>query len=94
MRLTQQAEITKIAQEFAGGFEKTIGGISGSGTRIVDPLMSYLDFLGHAHTPAQVPGQEGHPPVLVLVFADGTQFVPAGGDLRFLHPACSDWMWI
>jgi hypothetical protein len=90
----QKAEITNIAQEFAKPFEDTIGPIAGSGWLIVDPLSGYLNAIGFQHKLSQMEPTAAHPQVLFLEFPDGSKFVPAGSDLKSLHEAFCDWLWI
>jgi hypothetical protein len=86
--------IEKISKQFAKGFKKDIGGIGGSSWLIVDPLSGYLNFVGHENELKQMPECEKHPLVLIMIFKDGTQFIPAGGDLKTLSSQFYNWMWI
>lgn len=94
MTQQQKTEIEKIAKEFASGFKDTIGEIAGSGWLIVDPLSGYLNFCGYENTLQQIPEKEGQPQILILKFRDGTQFIPAGSDLRIGNEKGHDWMWL
>lgn len=88
----QKAEIEKIAKEFASGFKDRIKEIAGSGWLIVDPLSGYLNFCGYENKLQQIPAKDGQPQILIIKFKDGTQFIPAGSDLRL--PEAKDWMWL
>lgn len=92
MTNTQKEEITKIAKEFASGFEESIGQIAGSGWLIVDPLSGYLNFCGYKNKLSQIPENEKHPLILIMTFDDGTTLIPSGSDMP--HPKAMDWMWI
>ncbi len=88
----QKAEIEKIAKEFASGFKDTIGEISGSGWLIADPLSGYLNFCGYKNKLEQIPAKGDQQQVLLMTFKDGTQFIPAGSDLKI--EGATDWMWL
>jgi len=94
MTQKQKEEITKIAKEFSVGFEGTIDKIAGSGWLIVDPLSGYLNFCGYENTLGELPANEKHGQILVMKFKDGSQFIPAGSDLKSIHPEATDWMWL
>lgn len=87
-------EITKISQEFAQPFYEMTGGINGSGWIIVDPLSGYLNFTGYKHELKQIPATENHPQVLIMIFPDGSQFIPAGGDFKSEFKNAENWQWI
>jgi hypothetical protein len=87
-------EITNISKEFASGFKDTIGEISGSGWLIVDPLSGYLNACGYENKLGEIPANNKHPQILIMTFTDGSKFIPAGGDLRPIHPEAKDWMWL
>lgn len=90
----QKLEIEYIAKKFASGFQDTIGEIAGSGWLIVDPLSGYLNFCGYDNKLMQMCATKQHPQILIIMFADGTQFIPAGSDLKYKHPDAKDWMWL
>ncbi len=92
MTIQQKKEVTKIAKEFASGFD--FGGINGTGWLIVDPLSGYLNATGFKNEPMSMPATDKYPQVLLLVFPDGSQFIPAGGDLKPLSPKFKNWMWM
>ena len=69
------------------------GSINGSGWLIVDPLSGYLNFLGYKNTLVQLPACEQHPQILIMEFEDGTDFIPAGGDLKNVFKAAENWLW-
>lgn len=94
MQAKQKEEIEKIAKEFASGFKDTIGEVAGSGWLIVDPLSAYLNFCGYENTLQQIPAKDGQPQILIIEFKDGTQFIPAGSDLRLGKEKGTDWMWL
>lgn len=94
MENRDKLEVERISKGFASGFKDTIGGISGSGWLIVDPLSSLLNHSGFENTIEQIPATEKNPQVLILKFKDGTQFIPAGGDLVQLQKDFKDWMWL
>jgi hypothetical protein len=83
-------EITRISKEFASAF----GPINGSGWLIVDPLSGYLNHIGHENKLDQLPATDKHPQVLIMTFKDGSQLIPAGGDLKKIHSEAENWMWI
>lgn len=87
-------QITKISKEFSAPFYDMTGGINGSGWLIADPLSGYLNFCGFENKLNQIPASEDHPQILILTFKDGTQFIPAGGDLIKISPIADNWMWV
>lgn len=93
MTPAEKQKIEEISKEFASGFEPSIP-LNGSGWLIADPLSGYLNFVGHTNTPSQLPATEKHPQVLVLDFPDGSQFIPAGGDLKPLDERFHNYMWL
>lgn len=87
----QKEEIVRIGKEFA----KDIGmPLNGSGWLIVDPLSGYLNYAGHENKLHQIPANEKHPQVLIMTFKDGSQLIPAGGDLKPIHKDAKNWMWL
>lgn len=88
----QRDEITRIAKEFASGFEPDIP-VSGSGWLIADPLSGYLNSIGHKNTLTQIPANDQHPQVLLLNFTDGSVFALTGGDLEPVLPGAHNFMW-
>jgi hypothetical protein len=90
----QKKEITKISKQFANGFKEIFGSINGTGWLIVDPLSGYLNAIGIENTPRQMPENEKHPQVLLLEFSDGSQFIPAGADLKPISEKFKNWMWL
>lgn len=86
----QREEIVKIGKQFAAG----MGVINGSGWMIVDPLSGYLNYCGYENKLNQLPATDKYPQVLIMTFKDGDQLIPAGGDLKELHPAAENWMWL
>lgn len=92
MTQERRDEITQIAKEFASGFEPDIP-IAGSRWLIVDPLSGYLNAEGYKNEVSQLPANEHHPQVLILVFEDGSWFIPAGGDLKPLDARFENYMW-
>lgn len=90
----QKQEITKISKQFAKGFSGTIGSINGSGWLIADPLSGYLNACGFENKLDQLPASDKHPQILILTFLDGSQFIPAGGDLKAINSKAKNWMWL
>ena len=90
----QKKKISKISQSFARGFKEMFGNINGTGWLIVDPLSGYLNALGFENTLHQLPETDKHPQVLIMTFKDGSQFIPAGGDLKPLDKYFKNWMWL
>ena len=90
MNQKQKDEITAIAKEFTEGMEFPI---NGSGWLVVDPLSGYLNALGYKNVLSQIPSNNKHPLVLVMLFEGGT-FIPAGGDLKPLDEKFQNWIWI
>lgn len=90
----QKKEIVEIAKKFAKPFYKTTGGINGSGWYIVDPLAGYLEFCGFKNKVDQLPKNDKHPQVLIITFKDGSQLIPAGGDLKKINKEFKNWMWM
>lgn len=87
----QKKEITKISQQFTKGLGFPI---NGSGWVVVDPLSAYLSAIGHENTLSQLMPTDKNPLVLVMEFPSGEKFIPAGEDLKRLHPDAKNWMWI
>lgn len=86
-------EITKISKQFAEGFK----GMDISGWLIVDPLSAYLNALGYDNKLSQIPAKDKNPLILVMTFADGSQFIPAGKDMANRKEEfgnCQNWMWL
>jgi len=90
----QKKEITKISKEFVSGFESTIPSINGSGYLIADPLSAYLNACGFKNKLTQLPQEGERPQILILNFEDGSQFIPAGEDLKFKFPEAYNYIWI
>ena len=98
MNQKQKDKITKISKEFFSGFSEMTDSINGTGAIIVDPLSGYLNFTGYPNTPKAFDATENSPLILMLVFEDGSCFVPAGEDLKGIaHKGKEDlltnWMW-
>lgn len=87
-------EIVKISKQFASGFKSSFGEINGTGWLIVDPLSGFLNSIGYENTPGEIPQKDNHPQVLILTFPDGSQLIPAGGDLKPLFKEAKNWMWL
>lgn len=92
--MINKEEITRISKEFAETFYAMTGSINGSEWLIVDPLSAYLNSVGYENKLDQLPATDKTPMVLVMTFKDGSQFIPAGGDLKPLHKAADNWQWI
>jgi hypothetical protein len=92
MTQEQKKEITKISKEFYSGF--TGININGSGWLIVDPLSAFLNACGYENELKQLPESKEHPLVLIMIFKDGSQFIPAGGDLKSVEKSAKNWMWL
>lgn len=90
----QKMEIVKISKEFASGFTDIFPTINGSGWLIVDPLSGYLNFVGYENKLHQLPACEQYPLILIMTFKDGSQFIPAGEDLKPIDKRAKNWMWI
>lgn len=91
LTIAQRAEITKISQQFASGFDWEI---EGSGWLIVDPLSAYLCACGFDNKLSEMPKSDKHEQVLIMTFKDGSQFIPAGDDLKPLNEGFKNWMWL
>lgn len=88
----EKFDIEQITKEFIKGLRFEL---NGSGWLIADPLAGYLNFCGFKNTLQEIPAKDGKPQILIIVFSDGSQFVPAGED--FKHHGFSDaknYMWI
>lgn len=94
MTKEQKDEITKISKEFASGFKDMFGNINGTGWLIADPLSGFLNSIGFENTMQQIPETEKNHQVIILTFKDGSQFIPAGGDLRRVCRGAKNWSWI
>ncbi len=94
MTKQQKDEITKISKEFSKPFYEITEGINGSGWLIVDPLSAYLSACGFENKLDQLPETKEHPLILIMTFKDGSQFIPAGGDLKPLYKDAKNWQWI
>lgn len=94
MTKEQKKEISKMSQDFARGFKDMFGGINGTGWLIADPLSGFLSSVGYENKLSQLPEKGDRPQVLVLTFEDGTQFIPAGGDLAGEVKGAKNWLWI
>ena len=92
MTTEQKDEITTISKEFASGFKPDIPEIAGSGWLIVDPLSGFLNASGFKNTLEQLPATEKRPLILIMTFEDGSQFIPAGSDMK--QKVVTDWMWL
>ncbi len=90
MTKEDQEKITKLSKAFA----EQIGVINNSGWIIVDPLAAYLSSVGFKNKIMEMPGSKKRPQVLIIEFKDGTQFIPAGGDLKPIDESFKNWMWI
>lgn len=91
MTQQEQTKITKLSKEFV----EAMGlGINGTGWMVVDPLSGFLSMLGHENKLFQIPETKEHPQVLVMQFKDGSQFIPAGADLKPLNSKFKNWIWI
>lgn len=90
----QKREITKISKQFAAGFKEMIPSINGSGWLIVDPLGGYLSAIGYENTLGELPATDQYPQILIITFKDGSQFIPAGADLKPINEKAKNWMWI
>lgn len=90
----QKKEITEISKSFASGMKEMIPEINGSGWLIADPLSGYLNHCGFENSLGQIPATKDYPQVLILTFKDGSQFIPAGGDLKKLFKEAENWMWL
>lgn len=91
MTAKQKAEIVRIGKEFAEGMKLPL---NGSGWLIVDPLSGYLNAAGYKNTLGQLPATDIHPQVLIMTFKDGSQLIPAGGDLKPIHKDAENWLWL
>lgn len=91
MTQEQKDEITKISKEFADGLGIPI---NGSGWLVSDPLSGLLNVMGHENKLHQLPASDKYPQIMVLTFADGSQLIPAGGDLKLISPLAENWMWL
>lgn len=90
----EKDKITQMSQSFLEGFKGTFDTINGTGWLVVDPLSGYLNSIGIKNSLHQIPENEKHPQVLIMTFRDGSQFIPAGGDLKPLNEIFENWMWI
>lgn len=94
MTANEKKQITNISKQFSSGFKDTFKSINNTGGLIVDPLSAYLSVCGFENKLNQLPANEKHPMVLVMIFKDGSKFIPAGGDLKRIDPKAKNWMWI
>lgn len=94
MTAEEKKQITKIAKEFTQEFREMFGGINGTGWLMVDPLSAYLSAIGFENKLHQLPETDDLPQVLIMTFEDGTQFIPAGKDLKPINPKAKNWMWL
>lgn len=94
MKQKERKEIVKIAKQFVSGFKTKFPAINGTGWLIVDPLSGYLNVVGYENTLDQLPPNETHGLVLVIVFKDGSRLIPAGGDLKGINPKAENYMWV
>lgn len=91
MTQEQKEEITKISKSFTKGLDIPI---ESSGWLITDPLSAFLDVCRYKNTVLQIPKTTKNPLVLIIVFEDGSKFIPAGGDLRKVNKGFVNWMWL
>jgi hypothetical protein len=85
-------EIENISKEFTKGMGIEI---KGSTWLVVDPLSAYLNACGYKNELKQLPEKEKRPLVLMIIFEDGTQFIPAGSDLNNNGiTSMTDWFWL
>ncbi len=91
MTKKQKAEITRISKEFTTGMGIPI---NGSRWLIVDPLSAFLSVSGYENELSQIPEKDGRQQVLIMIFRDGTIFIPAGGDLKPLSKTFKNWLWL
>jgi len=82
-------EIEHISQEFTKGIGIEI---KGSTWLVVDPLSAYLNSIGYKNTLEQLPETNERPLILIIVFPDGTKFIPAGSNIN--HEGSKDWLWL
>jgi hypothetical protein len=94
MNKEKRQEITTISKRFAKGFKTTFPSINGTGWLIVDPLSGYLNACGIKNELKELPAKENQPQVLIMVFEDGDQFIPAGADLKYFDQTAKNWMWV
>ena len=94
MEYNVKKEITEISMKFASGLKGTCPTINGSGFLIVDPLSALLNVMRFENVLFQIPKSEKNDLVLVMKFKDGTMFIPAGKDLKFVAPIALNWMWM
>lgn len=87
-------EITKLSKKFSSAFKDTIGEINGSGWLIVDPLSGYLNSIGYENELKELQQTKDSPQILVMIFKDGSQFIPAGKDLKNIYNKANNWMWL
>lgn len=90
----QRKEIERISKSFTKGFKPDFPNINGTGWLIVDPLSGYLNALGYENKLDQLPATSQHPQVLIMTFCDGSQFIPAGGDLKPIYAKAKNFMWL
>jgi len=86
-----KSEILQISKEFANGLGIPL---NGSGWLITDPLSAYLNTCGFKNKLFEIPAKENRPKVLIIDFEDGTQFIPAGADLKTMHSEFENWQFI
>ena len=91
MKNSQKIEITKFSKDFASGFDFPI---NGSGWLIVDPLSALLGSIGFPNNVLEIKANNLHPQVLIIVFKDGTKFIPAGEDLKVLDNSLKNYQWL
>ena len=94
MENEEKVQITKISKEFASGFKDMLGEINGTAWLIVDPLSGYLNSIGYENKLGQLPATKKHGQILIITFKDGSQFIPAGADLKPIFNEAENWMWI
>ncbi len=94
MTQAEKTKITQISQDFSEPFYENFGSINGSGIFIVDPLCGYLNAVGYENTLKKLDACDLYPDILIMTFKDGTQFIPAGEDLKNKFIGAKNWLWI
>lgn len=92
MTREEKKEITEISKQFASGF--TGIEINGSGWLIVDPLSGFLNSCGFENKLQQISETNEHPFILIIIFKDGSKFIPAGSDFKAIDKNAQNWMWL
>ncbi len=91
MTESKKQEIIDMSKDFSEGLGIEI---NGSSWLIVDPLSGYLNAIGYENKLQSIDANDLHPQVLIIIFEDGTKFIPAGADLIPLHPSFTNYMFI